>query len=147
MRRFANVLFLLFLGCAVGGPASAAGAWYCSTTSQSASLKGLSDRVRFEVVGDILVSQSMAPKSPSIPGTGTWVSTSQLKILENNDVGIVAYYSQSRIYKSNGPLYRGIGPVVGAVVTVISKSDGRFRAGSIMADGPHDMAEGHCEFR
>ena len=59
------------------------------------------------------------------------------QVLDDNDVGIVAANSRSMVFGS-------LGPLIGAAIIVINKSNGELHIGSVVQDGAHDLQVGHC---
>jgi hypothetical protein len=64
--------------------------------------------------------------------------TFRKRILENNDIGIVAADPQSRIDPQ-------IGPLIGSEITIVWKATGELYDGSVMLNGPHALMNGQCK--
>lgn len=132
-------VFCCFL-LAMSTHAAAASKWDCSYVLVSVS--GVPEmvtprgHVRFQIDGDEFkrVPDPWIGPKPLVPIPA---DTFRYKLLENNDVGIVAARSQSRANPD-------VGPLIGATVVTINKTSGELREGSVMANGEHDLLTGHC---
>ena len=134
LTRLSQLLCLAAL--AASFPAVAAESWECSFTIMYGSAKGGKGAARMEVDGNTLNWMVQTSRT-------TW-STFQNRLLENNDVGIVAASSQADTGQSFGPSYTG-GRLIGASIITLDKSTGALRTGSVMSNGEHDLLTGHCD--
>jgi hypothetical protein len=125
--------FLILAFLIVATPSFASEVWNCDFASTSGSDKGLSGIAKIQIDKDTLDWQLPVPVKSGMEWT-----TSPHRLLENNDLGTVAASSQS--YSDSD-----VGPVIGARVIVLNKSNGDLRIGSVMIIGEHDFLTGHCK--
>ncbi len=139
-------LVICFGAFAISSPVVAADVWNCTYKDQTNILprdtqdeaiiriedKWLDWQVEFPVLGH-------DGRPTPDPGGGYKHSTESFRyaVLENNAVGIVAVYPQSRADAD-------VGPVIGAEVIAINKADGAFQVGSVGLGGAHDSMNGKC---
>jgi hypothetical protein len=134
---------LLSLGFWTGiVPAFAADSWDCTFARVSGSAKGSAGIAKIHIDGNTL--NWLLPPPYATDTRNKW-TTFPYRLLENNDVGIVAVTTEARVYEGMGSLYNGIGPVVGATIIILNKSNGDFHTGSVMANGAHDLLSGRCK--
>jgi len=130
----------------VNAPAAAADSWSCTYKNLTigpdvpGEAKIRIDGEWLDWIVDVPVVGPMGEPVP-VPGhSGEYQHkpmTFRNQLLENNDAGIVAVTSQSH-------LVSGIGPLVGATVISIGKSNGDFRMGSVMAGDVQELMSGYC---
>jgi hypothetical protein len=140
-------LLLLFSVLIASPPAFGAEKWDCTLKDLFGVLpKGAKVSRTMEIDGEWL---KWTAESPVIDSVGRPMqdrngdyqhrtTTSRERILENNDVGIVAAFSQSQIDPQ-------VGSIISAVITVIEKATGKFREGSVALNGAHDFFSGQCK--
>jgi hypothetical protein len=99
-----------------------------------------SGSVKFQIDGQTLNMQIQS-RMPSSADPTLDILTQQgafrYQVLEDNDLGIVAANPRSMTLGS-------LGPLVGAAIIVINKSNGELHIGSVVQDGAHDLEVGHC---
>jgi hypothetical protein len=135
--------FFIFLLWGIGAQASFADGWDCTTRSMSGPGKGLSGSARMEVNDQTLKWSVLAP-DPSNPNA--WTEFDE-HILENNENGIVAGTWDARTFSNSEPPYDGLGPIIGARIITLDKSNGLLRMGSVLTNGVHEILTGHCVAR
>jgi hypothetical protein len=137
MARKAGRIFF-FVALCVSTPALAAGTWDCTFSSPNIA-NGTTGHATVEVDGDVLTEKTdawkMSDERLQFPAM-----TVRFHVLENNEVGLVAAYPQAVRSVEAGPL-------IGATVLTLSKSDGDFRTGSVMTKGASDFNIGHCTLK
>jgi hypothetical protein len=79
----------------------------------------------------------IAPLDVSIPPTHIVPPAMRYRILENNNVGIVAVSSRARIDKTFGAL-------ITAETIALDKTNGRLHVGVVGTNGVHDNLSGTC---
>jgi hypothetical protein len=138
-----SLVAMLAAGTAVSlsSPAYAAEVWECSITTVPDTLhkSATSGSVKFLIDGKTLNMQIQSPILRSDDPTLdilTKQGAFRYQVLDDNDVGIVAANSRS--------LLGTLGPLIGASIIVISKSNGDLHIGSVVQDGAHDLQVGHC---
>lgn len=136
MNRLSLGVALLVVLSVVAMPAVGAESWKCTFTDDFLP-SGVHNIAKVDISGDKLLWRVQFPTQPLTPNAGTKWEAFPSQVLENNDVGIVAVSSQAKLDRSAGPL-------LGAEVIVIKKSNGDLRVGSIAANGVHDLMRGSC---
>jgi hypothetical protein len=127
---------LIFLVCAMSIPSLAGERWHCESKGVSQLTKGHNSDTEIEIDGASLRQTTKLPSFLEKSEFHPWV----FRILENNNVGIVAASSQATMVP-------GGGPAVGAVITTIDRSSGAFRVITTGADSPTDLWKGHCTLK
>jgi hypothetical protein len=131
----------VFFVCLTVTPVAATTSWSCTFSDAFGHEKKATGAARIDIDGNKFRWSGLFQ-----PNSGTKWATTESKLLENNAVGVVAVSSRARVYtKADGPMYRGIGPAIGAGVTIIDKSSGALRVGSVTASGEYDILVGHCK--
>ena len=98
--------------------------------------KGFPGVSRVQISDDFLLW--FEPSALAGPQTNPPYDGLKYKILENSEIGIVAVTSFA--YRESD-----IGPVLGAWVLTIRKSDGAMRVGVVAADGVVNRLTGNCK--
>jgi hypothetical protein len=129
MNRSVLIAPLILVASTTTTASLASEVWHCKFADVSGPNKGIHDNADVQADGDRLYWKD----TPAHTKSGPWV----LRLLENNEVGIVAADSQAQVNPD-------VGPLLGAVIVTISKSSGAMHASSAMADGPHDLWKGQC---
>lgn len=128
---------LLLLGAAAPSGSTGTGTLRCEWKTLSGSDKGRDGESKIEISGDTLKWFVQSPV-PFLPKPQISYDEFPYKILERNKVGVVAVRSDSHVVPS-------VGPVVGAQVLSIRKSDGALYVGGVGVTGVSEHLKGHCK--
>ena len=133
--RLGQVLCVVAL--VASAPAYAAEVWDCNYTTVPDALhkNPASGNVKFQIDGKTLTFQFSTPIDAQL--RDALAGMLEYQVLEDNDAGLVAVNAVSRI--------AGQGPLVGASVVTINKSNGELHIGSVMQGGVHDLQHGLCK--
>jgi hypothetical protein len=140
-------LAFCFAGLVLSTPAAAIESWNCTFVDKTNMLPlNAHGGSKIEIDGEQLdwkdevpvIGIGGRPVPDSNGGYEHRTATFHYRVLENNEVGIVAVSSEAQINAD-------IGPLVGARVITISKPSGDLREGSVMAGGEYDLLTGHCQ--
>jgi hypothetical protein len=134
----AKLTYLTAMLLIVAAPAYAGQIWDC-TVRKSDVPPAIGNHSIFIVEGDDLRTTT-GPVDITVPELHIPAATFHYRILENNDVGLVAVTTQARNDKD-------VGPVVAAETIVIDKANGRFHEGIVGNSGLSDMASGSCKLK
>jgi hypothetical protein len=136
-KLMGGVLSMVLLGAA--GPSLSTGTetLRCEYKLLSGSSKGREGESKIEISGNTLkwFVQSPAPFSKNAKDS---YFEFPYKILERNKVGVVAVKSDSLIAPN-------VGPVIGAQILSIRKSDGALYVGGVGVTGVSEHWKGHCK--
>lgn len=134
-RNVGRIFFIAALS--VSTPAVATENWDCTLTNPNVA-NSTTGHATVEVDGDTLTEKTDAWKLSDsgirFPGMSV-----RFRVLENNDVGLVAAYPQAA--RTNA------GAFIGATILTLSKSDGIFRVGSVMTTDTSNFNIGHCTMK
>ena len=136
------VLLLSVLGIICAGPALASEKWECTFTDAEFLPPGSTGVARVEINDNVFIWSVATPKltwpshrEPKFVGT-EWVAFSS-RVLENNELGVVAVSSESKIDESGQPR-------VVAQVYIIEKRTGKLRVSGVSVDGADNGMQGQC---
>lgn len=133
---------LCVVALVASAPAYAAEEWDCTYTTIPGAFdkNSTSSNVKFQVEGKTLDEKfpSFPKEMDRIVNLFEQMGVLQYQVLADNDIALVASNVQTRMSGPNGP-------VIGARIITINKSNGELRIGSVMQDGAHDLERGHCE--
>lgn len=137
IRRSPRIIIrAMVLVCAMSllGSSGMAEAWDCIYLDEAKATK----HAKVNIYGDKLDWQVKVVVPRPEPKLST--ATFQYRVLENNDVGLVAVWSQSKINQY-------VGSLVSAEVLVINKKDGKFHVGDVGLKDIRDSMSGECHIR
>jgi hypothetical protein len=133
----ASAVCLVLLGAAAPPGSTATETYRCEWKSLSGSDKGRDGESKIEISGNTLKWFVQSPV-PFLPKPKISYMEFPYKILERNKVGVVAVTSDSYVVPD-------LGPVVGAQVLSIRKSDGALYVGGVGVTGVSEHWKGHCK--
>lgn len=130
-----NLSIIALAACLISTPALAADAWDCTFLAFDGP-PGITSHVTIQIDGDKL-DWILDPYDIPIPKMHIVPGVLRYRVIENNNVGIVAVFSQARIDKDAGP-------VISSETIVINKANGALHAGVAGTNGVHDNLSGTC---
>lgn len=136
-KLIGGAVCLLLLGAAAPPGPTATEAYRCEFRLLFGSDKERDREAKIEISGNTLKWFVESPV-PFLPKPKISYTEFPYKILERNKVGVVAVRSDSHVVPN-------VGPVVGAQVLSIRKSDGALYVGGVGAAGVTEHWKGHCK--
>ena len=135
MRYTLIVSALIFVATT---PTLASETWDCRFTAFDGP-PSIKSHVTIKINGSAL-NWLLDPFNIPIPKIHISPRAIRYRILQNNDVGVVAINTQARIDKD-------IGPIVSSETVAIDKTTGALHAGVVGTRGLHDNLSGHCHVK
>jgi hypothetical protein len=120
-------------------PAHAAEVLDCTLTTPDGLLVG---SAKYQIDGAALID--MQPPDIILSLKGVKQDLFRYQILKDDDAGIVAANPRSIVGhspKDGSP----VTVMIGAVIIVINRSNGKLQIGSVMQDGAHEIQDGYCK--
>ena len=136
-KLMGGAVCLVLLGAAAPSGSSATETYRCEWKILSGSSKGRDGESKIEISGNVL-KWFVRAAAPFLPKPQISYTEFSYKILERNKVGVVAVTSDSYVVPD-------LGPVVGAQVLSIRKSDGALYVGGVGVNGVSEHWKGHCK--